>query len=637
MKRRVIVALFFVVLAGNALADELLKDTVKVKEVLVTCSRQKHLSDGYRILTISPQKNEQFAQRTMAEMLQYSSNLNINSYGSPGASASLSLRGTGASHTQVNWNGFPVNSVTLGSADLSVLSLNEQQDVSIVYGASGALYGSGTFGGAVNLDSRADYSVNGFKGNASLAYGSMNTYKGAFGYQAGNEKLHLNGTVWGDQSDGDFEYYDDINEETLNRKNADYHQYGISQNFFYKLPQKASLSAGVWYQVKDLNLPSIMGSSPDNCENQKDSVLRTFVQYNKSFYRSTLQVKGAWFSSYQRYYQKSSPQAEDYLIDSRIKSDAWFADVNYRIFLSEEFSADLGSTFNYTTADVDAYQEKKAEHTLGLLAALKYYSEKVRGNITIRQDWSNTFSSDLLGNIGISFMPMGEDWGIRAAFSQKFRKPTFNDLFWVPGGNPDLKPERGYSSELGTNYSLNAGKAGQFTFDLSYYYTPIENMIAWRPDGALWYAENYFKVLTEGVDISVDHKMLFGKVNLHSGISLSYNDAVIEETTDNNEQKEGQPLYYAPKWLSNAFTEVSRDKWHALVSWRFTSKRYYDDNYTLDPYWLLNANVGYSVALRDQMVRVSGSVDNILNASYQSVRSYPMPGRTFQIRLKYSF
>ena len=100
---------------------------------------------------------------------------------------------------------------------------------------------------------------------------------------------------------------------------------------------------------------------------------------------------------------------------------------------------------------------------------------------------------------------------------------------------------------------------------------------------------------------------------------------------------DNQPLFYAPTWLSSAYSELSTTKWGVYAGWRFASKRYYDKNETLDPYWLINANLYYQFQFHNQKLRLSGSVDNILDESYQMVRSYPMPGRTWQLHLKYSF
>ncbi len=37
---------------------------------------------------------------------------------------------------------------------------------------------------------------------------------------------------------------------------------------------------------------------------------------------------------------------------------------------------------------------------------------------------------------------------IKASFSRNSRIPTLNDMYWSPGGNPELRNENGYASEI---------------------------------------------------------------------------------------------------------------------------------------------------------------------------------------------
>ena len=55
---------------------------------------------------------------SLADMLAHNSPVYIKSHGR-GTAATVSLRGTGASHTQVMWNGMSMNSPLFGMMDLS--------------------------------------------------------------------------------------------------------------------------------------------------------------------------------------------------------------------------------------------------------------------------------------------------------------------------------------------------------------------------------------------------------------------------------------------------------------------------------------------------------------------------------------
>jgi len=617
-------------------AEEEVRDSVKVKEVVVTASRKKHFSDGYQYNELSGIITSSYSNRTLGEVLHQTTNINIRSYGSPGASTSISFRGLSASQTQVNWNGFPINSVTLGSADVSNVMMSPGNAVSMAPGAGGVTYGSGTFGGVVDIDYRAKQQV---ENNAAidLMIGAFDTYKARGGYNANHHKLSLNGNVWYEKSDADFDYFDEIKQKKLKRHNADYQQLGFQQYFSYKPNAYAEIKGGIWGQIKDMNIPAIEGASLTSYENQKDSTLRLFLNYKQVFNRSAITIKGAWFYTDQHYVKKNSINAEETMIDSRIKSKAWFGDFNYRVYLTDFLSLDAGATYNHTKGIVDAYNGMQYDEVFGVVGGLRYVNV-ISANIAFRKDWSNNVDSDILLNAGVSY-PITKQFMVRGAFSQKIRRPTFNDLFWVPGGNPDLKPEEGYSVELGGNYIIDVNHAGTVTADLSFYYSPVENMIVWRPEGALWYAKNYSDVLTRGIDFKIKHEKDYPLLSWQTNISLGYNKATIQKVDDESNAREGKPLYYAPTWLSNINSQiVTHNNYEFLLSWNFVSDQYYDDSdYTLDPYWLFNAHVSKTFKINKHQLIAQASVDNILDKRYQTVRSYPMPGRMWNLKVKYIF
>lgn len=616
------------------MADGEVRDSVRVKEVEITASRKKHFSDGYQHEEISGEISGSYSYRTLGEVLKHNANINIRSYGSAGASTSISFRGLGASQTQVNWNGFPINSVTLGSADVSNVMLLPNNSITMIPGAGGVTYGSGTFGGVVNIG----FNPSGIERNngiIDLNAASFGTFKVGGSYDLKINKLILSGSIWGDKSDADYKYFDQIKQTTLKRQNADYNQYGFQQYITYKPDAYSELIAGIWGQVKDMNIPAIEGASLKSYENQKDSTLRVFMSYKKVFERSSINIKGAWFYADQHYVQKDSADAPLTMIDSRIKSKSWFGDFNYRVYLIDRLSLDAGLTYNHTKGIVDAYEGTQNDEVIGLIAGVRYVN-KLSANFALRKEWSNNVDSDILINTGFSF-PLTKQFIVRGAYSQKFRRPTFNDLFWVPGGNPELLPERGYSIEIGGQYLIDSKTLGEFTTDLSVYYSPIENMIVWRPEGALWYAKNYSDVLTRGIDLKLMHHKKINTITWKTTGTLGYNQATIESIAENNKSKEGRPLYYAPKWMSNINSGITTENdYQFFVSWNFASEQSYDDSDdTIEPYWLLNAQIAKNIKIKRSQLFAQVSVENLFNKSYQTVRSYPMPGRMWHIKLKY--
>ena len=72
---------------------------------------------------------------SMGDILMQNANTFIKSYGR-GTMATVSMRGTAPSHTQVTWNGMPLNSPMLGMVDFSLIPSYFVDEAGLYRGAS---------------------------------------------------------------------------------------------------------------------------------------------------------------------------------------------------------------------------------------------------------------------------------------------------------------------------------------------------------------------------------------------------------------------------------------------------------------------------------------------------------------------
>ena len=108
----------------------------------------------------------------LADLLQEAPAVFVKSYG-PSGSSTPAFRGTGASHTQLFWNGLPINSPMLGLTDLSLGNVGMFEDVSLVFGAASATYGDGGLGGAILLDNaKPEEGLQVFAGQEVASFGN---------------------------------------------------------------------------------------------------------------------------------------------------------------------------------------------------------------------------------------------------------------------------------------------------------------------------------------------------------------------------------------------------------------------------------------------------------------------------------
>ena len=82
----------------------------------------------------------------------------------------------------------------------------------------------------------------------------------------------------------------------------------------------------------------------------------------------------------------------------------------------------------------------------------------------VREDRNSQFGHHTTAQLGWGWQ-LAQDWRLRAAWGSAFHAPTFNTLYYPGFGNPDLKPEKSDSFELGLDGKLAGLELGATVFD----------------------------------------------------------------------------------------------------------------------------------------------------------------------------
>jgi vitamin B12 transporter len=166
--------LFLFLGIGLFAQEVVISDSVTLSEVVVSSSRSTLYNDGSKRITVDSIALASSKTTNLSELLSQKTLLSITNYGGSYSASSISLRSAGNNRTLVTWGGFPLNSSTLGTTDISFVPSAGFNSVTVNYGASGTFYGSGAIGGAVDLDYVPSFdTLNSYQ--ISESYGSFNT------------------------------------------------------------------------------------------------------------------------------------------------------------------------------------------------------------------------------------------------------------------------------------------------------------------------------------------------------------------------------------------------------------------------------------------------------------------------------
>ena len=565
--------------------------------------------------------------RDLGEVLATNSSIYIKSIGR-GALATASIRGTSSNHTQVLWNGMPINSSMVGSFDFSTIPAFFLDRVTLSLGAADSRGVSGVLGGTIRLESlSAPRGV-----EAMVEYGSNNTqtYGLSAGYRLG--KLTLTTRGWWQSSDNDFKFLNKVLSKDpfyARRTGSDYKQGGIMQQFAGRTG-KTDIKADFWAMWSDRWLPQPIVVSHKSVESQKDLSLRSTLSVSHPVAKGQLDIRTSWLHEDLRYRREMGGEGDQY---NKNIINTFLIDGNYTKQLGKKFSyelmiqgrADITDAQDLNTENIDRYTFSGGVNgqwlpleklKVGASAKVTTFDELVMPTGSVGAEWEFVRGLTLSTNVAYNY-----------------HAPTLNDLYWQPGGNPELEPEHGISQDITLRWSIPTYFA-KFTLTASGFRMDIDDWIIWIPtERYYWSPQNMNRVRSKGFEVSLES--LFHIGNLSNRLVFNYcnTDAHNRQASFDGDASVGKQLPYVPrnKWNVNLTSQYKTLIFNYYCG--YTGKRYTttDQSYSTNDYNLHSASVEWSI----KSLTLRFSVDNLFDTYWESTQYYPQPLRTFNLKISY--
>jgi iron complex outermembrane receptor protein len=404
------------------------------------------------------------------------------------------------------------------------------------------------------------------------------------------------------------------------------------------------ISISSWNQWNDRNLPPIMTNvSNRNFEEwTKDNFSRNFVSFKTFWNTGNLQLKSAAFIENQRYFlEVRNPDTYDFVtgINSINKALVLHQIANLEQQLYKTWTLKAKLQWDNERVNSNNYEGQKQRNVISAYAAVNGEPFKMANlNLTARYDWTDGKPMGLFPTATFSYqLPFFKVLSFTLGYSHNYRNPSLNDLYWYPGGNPDLLPENGRTGDLAIKVNV---QSGPFKLDLRTggYLSKVRNWIQWKPSFyRYWVPENVALVFARGIETHLD--VSFVKDDWKLSLSGNY---VYTVTTDESESAiaqgvNGKQLIYIPQHHGNLFFNLHWKTWSMNYTMEVTGRRstsYADEeSFPLRPYTL------HHIALGKQFEQfyIELRCNNFTNRDYQNVIWRAMPGRSFELMLNYHF
>lgn len=609
------------------------EDTVRINEVVISRKKLPSELSGYKTERIDSSILKDCNSLTLAGVLSENSNIFIKSYGM-GATATTSLRGTGAGHTQVEWNGINLNNPMLGQSDLSLIGTGLIDDITLYFGGASMSLNSGGIGGIINLETRPEWKKQTVI-SLNAGTGSFGNYSGFVKVKSGNLKLQTITRAVFMTSENNFRYLNSIaGAEPVwqTRNNSQVRQKGFIQEFYMKGISSVA-SARIWYQSANRNLPSSMLTDQSNSdERQFDESLRTVLNYDIYKGLNNFTFTTAWIVNRLNYFNRLAS------IDSRNLSDSYSIKglidrrvgeyTTIRLVIDNELDVVNTNNYDHTAKRNISSLTASLQHEItGMISTTVLIRQILYKNKLLVPDFSAGFQLRLTEK---------QEYYVKANISRNSKIPTMNDLFWIPGGNPDLRNEFAYIYELSYVMKQQLFSSFIMNYDLTLYRNKIKDMIQWHPgEFSFWTADNIQSVNSAGLEstVSIDYSGDRLTAKLKAGYSLTR--ATGKSLNYNNAAVKGKQLIYIPE--NQAFVRLSllyrniHTSWTAnMIGKRFTTV---DNSSFLPGYFINSVSSGMKLNIKGISVDTNLSIDNIFNVNYQTIAYYPLPGCYFTLKI----
>ena len=604
---------------------------------------------------------------SMADVLGFNSSVFVKSSGRATLSTVV-FRGTAPSHTAVTWNGLPVNSPAMGLTDFSMLPSYLIDDASLLHGASSLTRTSAGIGGMVDLSTSASEIEEGFNAQYVQGVGSFTTLDEFLKLTYGNDRWKFSTRAVLSTSDNDFsfvnkdrkEFVYDENHNIIDsyypndkNRNGEYSDFHVLQQIYYTAPKQHNIGLQVWYtgSVRHVPLNTVdYVDSRDYIKKQRDNIIRAVASWQHRANKMTFNARAGYVHQWNAYDYaiERSEGVMTHSITSRTKVNTFYGDGDWNwspagnIYLSANVSVkhDNVSTIDHAAlAGVKSYDESRCDIGAAISA---------RWQATPRLGLSAVIRQDIAGdNIDSPTPALFADYvvyrpanvTIKGSIARNHHFASLNDLYFLPGGNPDLKAEHGWSYDFGASMNKVIGSNSSISASVNWYDSYIKDWILWLPTfKGFFQAQNIRNVHAYGIESSIGFANRFNRdwaldINANIAWTASINDS---EPMSPNDKSAGKQLPYVPK-LSAALTgHLTWKLWALQYKWCYYSKRYTmssnDETISgyLPRYFMSNLSIERRIPLRTLQLTAKLAINNLFDADYQTIMSHPMPGTNFE-------
>ncbi len=594
--------------APDLLADSFERDdALKLPDVVISANRQVQArNDSSAANTVFTRDDIDRLQPTsVTDLLSRVPGVQVAPSGGRGSLPGIFIRGTKAAQSLVLVDGQRIANTTSGDSGLQYLNVDQIERVEVLRGSRSVIYGSDAIGGVIQIFTRRN-AEQGLQPRVKLGFGSRQTWERSLGLSGGDEHTRfnlgaslddtagINATHESFPSDGDHDAY---------------RNQSVSLNLSHAFSDELEMG---------FNLLDNRGKSEyDNSFGRYDAATQQTVGQKPYTDYAVSSASGYvdarlnehWQSRLELGHSENRDTKRDKLSDDFSVFNTYRDSVNWQndLTLNDQNGLILGGDWYEDRFHGSSTFNENSRWNRAAFVQHRFHGEWFSTELGLRRDQNQQFGGQNSWS-GTLTVPINPNNDVLLSYSEGFRAPTFNDLYYPDTrySNPNLQPETSKSYELQWRSQLS----DSMRLEASLYRTDLSDAIVLDSTSK---PQNVASARINGFEAVLKQELFGWQGNL--GVAF----------IDPRDRDTGHTLARRARRTLSLDLDRQFDKLSAGASWQAISSSYdaEDNRQRLGGYALLGLRSSWAVT---HEVSVSLKVDNLLDRQYARARySYNAP------------
>src|SRR2546425_3197561 len=602
-----------------------------LEEVVVTATKTpvpvSQLTSAVEV--IKGEELEQKKIKTVIDALRLAQSVTVTQTGGPGTLATVGIRGASTAQTLVLVDGVIVNSPTAGQFDFGSLTTDNIERIDILRGAQSMLWGSDAMGGVINIITKKG--IGAPTASAFQEYGSFVTLREGANVSGTKGPFDLSASVTQWDTDG----FSAVNYKRGATERDGYHNFQTSARAGVMLPNDGRLDFNLrwWKTHVDIDGFTLAGGPADvfgaKTLDHRLILSGSYDQPITAWWSQKLTLARdrefalTFFGTAQRDLTTGiltplSPFTSDLeTLNHRIE---W----QHNFQIGKPLLLTTGYQFREGVADSPDFSATSRSKVISSHAGFAQTQFNLFDRILftggVRQDSYNVFGDATTYRITGGYVLKETGTKFRGSYATGFRAPTINDLFFPGFSNPNLKPEKSKSMDLGVDQKLFQDK---LLLTGGFFWNRFRNLIQLDQN---FIPQNVGNALTHGWEAGFRYAV-FKNLELRGQYSW-----ILTRNLDTGGRLARRPVDQASAGLSYQPIDPLR----VNLEYRFVGGRVNDAANTqkMPSFDVVNVSASYNVTKQWQ---IFGRVDNLFNKDYEEVLFFGTPIRSVFAGVKFTY